>query len=347
MSDEIAPMAAVPLARSLRTPLLAGLAVFVLAAAATAAWLWWREASRFVSTDNAYVAADVASVMAQTSGTISEVRVEDTQRVTQGEVLVVVDAADARLQLEQAQAELARVEQRVRQYVEDSKTAAAQVGYAQAVVNQAAADLARRRRLLGSGFVSTQDLSNFQSGYDTAVASLAVARSHYESQRSLISGGDANRHPEVLAARSAVASAQLALARTVVRAPIGGVVIQKRVTLGQRLQAGAPLLSVVPLEHAYVVANYKEGQLERVRPGQNALLSADLYGSNVTYHGHVAGLSGGTGAAFAVIPAQNATGSWIKVVQRVPVRIDLDAAELRQHPLRVGLSMQVKIDIRN
>jgi len=274
------------------------------------------------------------------------VRVEDTQPVRQGDVLVVIDAADARLQLASAEAEYARVQRHVRQYFDESTAAAAQVSYAQAVVNQAGADLERRRRLLGSGFVSAQDLSNFQAGYDTALASLAVARSHYEAQLAQTSHSDTQTHPEVLAARAALAAAQLALARTTVRAPIDGVVIQKHVSLGQRLQVGAPLLSIVPLERAFVVANFKEGQLERVRPGQTAELSADIYGSQVLYHGEVSGLSGGTGAAFAVIPAQNATGSWIKVVQRVPVRINLVGAELLAHPLRVGLSMHVRIDIR-
>jgi membrane fusion protein (multidrug efflux system) len=261
-------------------------------------------------------------------------------------VLVLFDAADARIVVAQAQAEYARVLSHVQQYFEENKTAAAQVTYAQAVLDQASADLARRTRLSGSGAISPQDLSNAQAAFNTATAALNVARRQQDAQQALTGRGDVANHPEVMAARAAVDSAQLALERTVVRAPIDGTVIQKRVALGQRLQSGAAMLSLVPLDRVYVVANYKESQLERVHIGQPVTLSSDLYGSAVSYHGQVVGLSGGTGSAFSIIPAQNATGSWIKVVQRLPVRIDLDPAELRAHPLRVGLSMHTRIDVR-
>lgn len=325
-----------------RVRLLLGLALVVLVLGAAAAW-WWRESSRYVSTDNAYVAADVANVMAQTSGTVAEVRVVDMQTVHRGDVLATFDDADARIAVAQAEAEFARVRRHVRQYFDEDKTAAAQVKYAESVLNQARTELARRNRLSGSGAISAQELSNAQATYDTAVAALAVARRQQNSQAALTDSSDVASHPEVMAAKAALDAARLALERTTVLAPIDGTVVQKRVALGQRLQVGAPLLNLVPLEHVYVVANYKEGQLEQVQPGLAATLTADLYGGDVRYHGRVVALSGGTGSAFAVIPAQNATGSWIKVVQRLPVRIDLDPAELRAHPLRVGLSMHAQI----
>jgi membrane fusion protein (multidrug efflux system) len=321
-----------------------GLLVVILGGGA-AAW-WFIESSAFVTTDNAYVVADVANVMAQTAGTVKEVHASETQMVHRGEVLVLLDDADARIALAQAQAEYARVQRRVRQYFEDDKAGAAQVAYQEALLKQASTDLERRRNLARSGAVSAQDLSNAQAAYDTAVAALNAARSRYESQLAMTAKSDPDTHPEVLGARAALDAARLALERTVIRAPIDGTVVQRRVALGQRLQSGAPLMTLVPLLELYVLANYKEVQLQDVRPGQRATLTADLYGRNVVYHGRVAGLGGGTGSAFAVIPAQNATGSWIKVVQRLPVRIELDRAELLAHPLRVGLSMHSSIDLR-
>ncbi|MFO1426226.1 MAG: HlyD family efflux transporter periplasmic adaptor subunit [Steroidobacteraceae bacterium] len=213
------------------------------------------------------------------------------------------------------------------------------------MLGQAEDDLRRRSDLSRSGAVSAQDLSTAQSARATADAALQAARSRYDSQLALTSRSRPDELPEVLAARAAVDAARLALERTAIRAPIDGTVVQKRVSLGQRLAVGAPVLSLVPSDRMFVFANFKEVQLRRVQPGQKATLTADLYGDAVVYHGRVAGLAGGTGSAFAVIPAQNATGSWIKVVQRLPVRIDLEPAELTAHPLRVGLSMNVRVEL--
>ena len=331
--------------RALRVSLFIVFAIVLALLVGMAGYWWLQVASNYVSTNNAYVDANMANVMSQTSGTIAEVRAEDTQVVMRGDVVVVIDPADARLVLSQAEADYASTVRKVRQYFENNKAAAAQVTLAKAVLNQSEIDLARRRRLEASGSVSEEDLSNAQASYNTALAALGVAQGQYEAQVALTVDSDVDTHPEVLRARTVLDTAQLALDRTIVRAPIDGVVIEKRVALGQRVPVGASMMRLVPLDEVYVNANFKEGQLTRVQLGQTATLTSDLYGKDVVYHGRIVGLSGGTGAAFALIPAQNATGSWIKVVQRLPVRIALDAEELLEHPLRVGLSMRVKIDI--
>jgi membrane fusion protein (multidrug efflux system) len=198
--------------------------------------------------------------------------------------------------------------------------------------------------LAKEGVIAEEQLTTFRNTYETARASLAAARQTEAAQQALIDGSDVEHNPEVVAAKVALDDAKLNLSRTVIRAPFDGVVAQKAAQIGERVQVGQSLMSVVPVDRVYVDANFKEGQLTRVHRGQPVTLTSDLYGSGVVFHGHVAGLSGGTGSAFAVIPAQNATGNWIKVVQRLPVRIALDGQELAQHPLRVGLSMTATID---
>lgn len=201
--------------------------------------------------------------------------------------------------------------------------------------------------------MSADELTAAENRLRNATAALAAARAQRGAaegsravNKALISGVSLETNPEVAAARAQLAQARLNLQRTVIRAPIDGVIAKRAVQVGQRVQVGAPLMTVVPVDQAYVNANFKEGQLARVQIGQPVELTSDLYGSSVKYRGRVAGLAGGTGSAFSLIPAQNATGNWIKVVQRLPVRIELDAAELRAHPLRVGLSMKATIDTR-
>jgi len=347
--------------------------VVVVAAAATAYWTLY--ASHFVSTDNAYAAVEVAQVTPAIGGTIAEVKVKDTQAVKQGDVLVTIDPTDARLALAQAEAELGRAVRRVRAYVAndgglaaqvsaraaEEKRAEAQLSAAQADFERAQIDLKRRQALLASGSVSGDELTRAQNAHAAAQANLAAAKAAIvqaganraaaqgarEANAALIDQASGDSNPEILLARAKRDQAQVDLERTVIRAPMDGVVAKRQVQLGQRVSAGAPLLSVVPVQDIYVNANFKEGQLQKVRPGQSATLTADLYGSSVTYHGVVEGLAGGSGSAFAAIPAQNATGNWIKVVQRLPLRIRLDAEELAAHPLKVGLSMTVKIDTRS
>jgi len=329
-------------------------------------------ASHHVDTDNAYVQADTAEITPLVSAAILTTPSGDTQPVKKGDVLVTLDPTDARIALAQAQANLAQAERRVQGYfatndAQAANTAArnADVTRAQATVESARADfdraktdLTRRQNLAASGAVSGDELTAAQNRFDQAKAALASAEAGVAQARAnvtaavgqqrvaaaVVAGTTVGDNPEVAAARARVDAAQLDLDRTVIRSPIDGVVAKNTTEVGQHVQVGSPLMSIVPIQAAYVDANFKEVQLKNVRIGQPATLTSDLYGDGVKFHGRVVGVAGGTGAAFAVIPAQNATGNWIKVVQRLPVRIALDPAELAKHPLRVGLSMKADID---
>src|SRR6185312_1766877 len=332
-------------------------------------------ATRYVSTDNAYTGAETAQVTPAIGGIVREVRVTDTQAVKQGDVVVMIDDTDARLALDQAEAELGRAVRRVRGYVandqslaaqiaarsSDEKRAAAQVESAIADYDRAELDLMRRQALVTSGSVSGDELTKARNAFETAKANLAAAYAQAAQSRAnrtaaigsreanavLIANATEETNPEVALARAKRDQARVNLERTAIRAPVDGVVARRSVQVGQQVQAGAALLSVVPLSQVHVDANLKEGQLDKVRIGQRVEVHSDLYGKKVKYHGVVSGLSGGTGSTFATIPAQNATGNWIKVVQRVPVRIHLDADELAARPLQVGLSMNATIDTRS
>jgi len=355
-----------------RRKLLFRLAGAVGAAALAAGAYWLFYASHYVSTDNAYAAVETAQVTPEIGGTIREVRVTDTQTVKKGDVLIVIDPTDARLALAQAEAELGRAIRRVKGYVAtdgglaaqiaareaEEKRAAAQLASAEADFERARIDLQRREALSASGSVSGEELTRAQNAFAAAQANLTAGRAGAEQAKAnraaaigskeanavLITDATVDTNPEVALARAKRDQAAIDLERTVIRSPVDGVVAKRQVQLGQRVQAGTPLLAVVPVHDMHVDANFKEVQLENVRIGQPVTLKADIYGGSVTYHGTVEGFSGGSGAAFSAIPAQNATGNWIKVVQRLPVRIKLDPAELQANPLKVGLSMTVKID---
>lgn len=357
-----------------RNKLLLALGGVVGTAAVVTAAYWYLYGSHFVSTDNAYAAVEIAQVTPSVGGTISEVRVTDTQSVRKGDVLVVIDPTDAKLALAQAEADLGSAIRRVRGYVAndsglaaqiaaraaDERRAAAQLASAEADFERAKIDLQRREALSTSGSVSGDELTRAQNAFAAAEANLTVAQASTaqakanrdaaigskDANAALIANSTEETNPEVALARARRDQAAVDLERTVIRAPLDGVVAKRQVQLGQRVQAGTPLLAVVPVHEMHVDANFKEVQLENVRAGQPVTLTADIYGSSVTYKGTVEGFSGGSGAAFAAIPAQNATGNWIKVVQRVPVRIKLDAEQLAANPLRVGLSMTARIDTR-
>jgi membrane fusion protein, multidrug efflux system len=301
--------------RRKRSILFSLLALTVAAAGGGYSTYWKQVGSRYVSTDDAYTAAEVAVVTAEIDGPVAAVNVIDSQQVKRGDVLVLIDDTDTRLALRQAEADLAR--------------ARAQVTAATADLERSGIDLQRREALVASGSVSGDELTKVINGASNAHASLNVARA------------------AVALSQAHVEKAQVDLGRTVIRSPIDGVIARRQVQLGQRVQPSAPLLSVVPVSEMYVDANFKEVQLKLVRPGQKVELVSDLYGHKIAFHGVVEGFNGGTGAAFALIPAQNATGNWIKVVQRLPVRIRLNADELAAHPLRVGLSMDAKVDLRS
>ena len=330
-------------------------------------------ASHYVSTDNAYVGTDTAQVNALVAGPVAKVLVSETQAVKTGDVLLTIDDADARIIVAQAQAALALAQRHVEGYYAsdqalegqlgarqaDVERASAQIASAQSGLDNAKTELTRRQNLAATGAVSQEELTTAQNAYtqaqaalntaianrDGAVAAVRAAGGQRATNATQFAGVSAGENPEILAAQAKLDAAELALSRTIVRAPTDGIVAKKAVQVGQQVALGTPLMTVVPTSRAYVDANFKEVQLKKVVPGQKVELHSDLYGDSVTYHGTVRGISGGTGSAFSLIPAQNASGNWIKVVQRLPVRIDLDPKEVAAHPLRVGLSMTAKINI--
>jgi len=329
--------------------------------------------SKHAVTDNAYVGADVAQVTSQLAAPVSAVLVEDTQQVRRGDVLVRLDDTDAKIAVANAEANLATAIRKVQGLhatdsgldaqiaarAADQGKAAAAVAAAQADVAKAQIDLQRRQSVASTGAVSQDELTTVRTAYSNATAALRAAQAAQaqaaaareaavgdrNANRALIANATVDNNPEVLAARATLAQAQVDLERTIIRAPIDGVVSRRQVQVGQRVQPGAMLMTVVPVQAAYVDANFKEVELKKVMPGQPVRLTSDLYGDDVVFHGKVTGFSGGTGAAFALVPAQNATGNWIKVVQRLPTRIALDPRELAAHPLRVGLSMNVDVNV--
>jgi len=326
-----------------------------------------------VSTDNAYVSADSAQVTPLVSAAVLDVPVVNTQVVRKGQILLQLDDSDAKLAVAKAQADYLKARRQFAQTAANSGSLAAQVNAREADIGQARAqlasaeanfgkariDLSRRQELASSGAVSGEELTVARNAFSTAQANLALARAavtqasattgaareSLAANQALIAGSTIDNSPDVAAAKARLDQALLDLQRTTIIAPIDGVVTNRQVQVGQRISAGSPVVTIVPVNSVYVDANFKEGQLKKVRPGQAVELISDLYGKKVVYHGRVTGFSGGTGSAFALIPAQNATGNWIKVVQRLPVRIQLSQKELAAHPLRVGLSMQATIDV--
>lgn len=335
---------------------------------------WYLVVARnHVSTDNAYVNAQMAQITPLVEGSAIAVLVAETQEVKAGDVLVRLDQADAKIAVAQAEADLAAARRRFRQTAATSSALAAQVDAsragllqararlqsAQAEFDKARIDLQRREAVAASGAVSGEELTRAKQAYAAASAALDAARGgiteiaaarraaqgQLAANDALVRGSSVETDPAVRAARARLDAALLDLARTEIRAPVAGIVSRLQVQIGQRLNLGQTIMTIVPIETLYVDANFKESQLGRVRVGMPVELTSDLYGGDVVYRGTVAGLAGGTGAAMAVIPAQNATGNWIKTVQRLPVRIALDPAQLRRHPLRVGLSMEAVIDV--
>jgi membrane fusion protein (multidrug efflux system) len=349
------------------------LAALVAAKVVIGAGWWLLSDGDHVATDNAYVNADSAQVTALVSGPVRSVEVVNTQVVRRGQILFRLDDSDARLALTKAEADYLKARKQFGQISATSGSLEAQVGARDADIGQAQAqlasaganldkarvDLRRRSELVDSGAVSKDELTVAQNAYATAQANVAqaraavsqasasrgAARESWAANEALIAGTSVDTSPDVAAAKARLDQARLDLERTIIRAPIDGVVTNRQIQVGQRVAAGNAVMTIVPVASAYVDANFKEGQLARVRPGQPVELKSDLYGGDVVYHGRVVGFSGGTGSAFALIPAQNATGNWIKVVQRVPVRIALDPKELVVRPLRVGLSMEAEIDV--
>jgi len=329
-----------------KTALTVIVALFVLGLVGWGAWYWlvgrWSE-----STDDAYVGGNVVQITPQAPGTVVAVRADDTDFVKAGQELVRLDRIDAKVALEQAEAQLARTVRQVRTYYAADAQLVANVAQRESDLAKARQDLVRREAAAPSGAVSREEIDHARDAIASAQAALDAAREQLKVNQALTDGTSVAEHPDVKAAAAKVHEAFIAYARTTIVAPLAGYVAKRSVQVGQRVQAGTPLMAVIPLEQVWVDANFKEGQLADVRVGQPATVSADLYGGRVTYKGKVAGFGAGTGAAFALLPPQNATGNWIKVVQRVPVRIALDAEQLAQHPLQVGLSMRVDVDTRD
>jgi len=306
---------------------------------------WWALVLRFdQSTDDAYVAGNVVHITSQVAGTVVKIAADDTQFVKAGTTLVQLDSADARIALEQAEARLAKAVRDVRGLFATTAQLKANVDLRNTDVARFAEDLDRRERLARSGAVSGEELQHARDALASAKAALAAAEQELAANQARIDRTTVDNHPDVLAAAAQVHDAYLQLARTELPAPVSGYVAKRAVQLGQRVAPGAPLMAIVALDDVWVDANFKEPQLANLRVGQPVTLRADLYGRKVRYHGSVAGFGAGTGSAFSLLPAQNATGNWIKIVQRVPVRIALDPQELALHPLQVGLSMQVDVD---
>ncbi|MDY6468969.1 HlyD family efflux transporter periplasmic adaptor subunit [Acinetobacter faecalis] len=337
--------------------------------------IWKFVFNNTVTTDNAYVGAETASITSMVTGQVAEVFTSDTKQVKKGDLLVQIDPRDAEIAVAQAQAELLKAQRQFKQtqanssslssqiYVSSDaiQSAAAQVAKAKADLVKAQDDYNRRVQLSSSGAISKEELSTSKASVNTAKAAFDVAQaglaqakssqkaaqSNLEANEALIRGANEQSTPDVLVAQAKLKQALLDLERTQIKAPLDGVVTRRNIQVGQRVSPGTSLMMIVPENQLYVDANFKESQLEKVRAGQKVTLTSDLYGNSVEYTGTIVGFSGGTGAAFALIPAQNATGNWIKVVQRLPVRIQLDSKELEKHPLRVGLSMEAKVDLKS
>lgn len=327
-----------------RRRLLGLLALALLVALAAWAAFRFLTAAPEEETDDAYVAGDVISVTARDPGTVVAVRADNTQTVRAGQPLVDLDPATADVNLAAAAAELARAVRATRASFTAVGGAGSEVAQAQVQLSAARNDLARRQGAAAQGAVSGEELAHAADQVRVAAAALAVAQSRETQARSAVSGTEVGTNPAVLSAIAAYRRAAIARSHMRVVAPVDGVVAQRTVQLGQQVQAGAPLMAVAALGRAWVDANFRETQLRDLRVGQPATVTADAYGKGVVYHGRVEGVSAGSGNAFALLPPQNASGNWIKIVQRVPVRIRLDPRELRARPLRIGLSVTARVD---
>jgi membrane fusion protein (multidrug efflux system) len=324
------------------------LLVIVILIAAIAYGLYYFLVARFhEDTDDAYVNGNVVQITPQVTGTVVAVNADDTQTVKTGDPLVVLDPADARVALEQAEANLAQTVRQVRGLFADDNQYQAQVAQRQSDLSRAQDDLKRRLTVAQTGAVSQEEISHARDAVKSAQAAVEAAQQQLASNRALTANTTIANHPNVQASAAKVRDAYLNNARNTLPAPVTGYVAKRSVQVGQRVSPGTPLMAIVPLGAVWVDANFKEVQLKHMRIGQPVELTADVYGSSVVYHGKVVGFSAGTGSAFSLLPAQNATGNWIKVVQRLPVRIALDPKELEQHPLRIGLSMQADVTIKD
>ena len=308
---------------------------------------WFLYARHFESTDDAYVDGDVVQITSEVPGTVIGLHADDTQYVARDQLLLKLDPADAEVAVRVAEANLGRTVRAVRALFDQAGQLRDDILYREVVLRRAERDYERRTGLLLDGAVSREELQHTREDMTEVRARLAAAREQLDETEASIDGTSIATNPEVLAAAAKVRDAWLELRRTRITSPVTGVIARRSVQVGQRVAAGTPLMGVVPLNALWVNANFKEVQLRDMRVGQPVTLSADVYGGAVTYHGKVVGVAAGTGSAFALLPAQNASGNWIKIVQRLPVRVQLDPGELRAHPLRIGESVTATVDIRD
>jgi len=352
MTTEINPQATTPAAPPApkngkrRRALLVLAAVVVVAGAAWLAY-YLLVARWHQDTDDAYVQGNVVSIVPQTTGTVIAIDADDGMRVEAGQPLVQLDPDDARVAYDQAVANLAGTVRQVRGLYSSVDAGQADLKARQVAVAQARADVKRREGLVASGAVSREELAHAHDMLAAAEAALSASRGQLARSTALIDATTLQQQPQVQVAASQLRQAWLNLQRTSIVAPVSGYIAQRQVQLGQRVQPGVTLMTIVPIEQMWVEANFKETQLTKMRIGQPVEVHSDLYGGDVTYEGRIASLGMGTGSAFSLLPAQNASGNWIKIVQRVPVRIELDPEQLAAHPLRLGLSMSVDVSIRD
>ncbi|XVN19283.1 efflux RND transporter periplasmic adaptor subunit [Pseudomonas corrugata] len=322
--------------------------VVIVILAGLGVWAWHELYGRWSeSTDDAYVNGNVVDITPQVSGTVVSIGADDGDLVREGQVLVQFDPNDAEVGLQSAQANLARTVRQVRGLYSNVDGMRAQVNAQEAEVQKAQENYNRRKSLAAGGAISKEELSHARDDLTSAQNALANARQQLKTSSALVDDTVVSSHPDVQAAAAQLRQAYLADARSTLIAPVTGYVAKRTVQLGQRVQPGTALMAVIPLDQLWIDANFKETQLRDMRIGQPVEIETDLYGSDVKYSGTIDSLGAGTGSAFALLPAQNATGNWIKIVQRVPVRIHVNAQELAKHPLRVGLSTEVSVNLRD
>ncbi len=329
-------------------PRILGLSLLALAViGGLAGWAsyWFLIGQHHVTTDDAYVNGDVVEITSEVPGTVVALHVDNTQKVAAGDALLALDPADARIAVAAAEADLALAIRQVRSLGAQAEQLRAQIASNQTTLERAQSDYKRRQTLVDAGGVSMEELSHARDNIQQLSATVDAARAAYKATESQIAGTTIATHPTVRAAAARLRSAELALRRSAITAPIAGVIAKRSVEIGQHIDPGTPLMSIIPLEDLWIEANFKEVQITNIRPGQPVAVHVDVYGSSQLYHGRVAGVAAGSGGTFALLPPQNATGNWIKIVQRVPVRILLDPAEVKAHPLRLGLSSVIDVDI--
>ncbi|MBY0577534.1 MAG: efflux RND transporter periplasmic adaptor subunit [Burkholderiales bacterium] len=327
-----------------RKHMLLGLGSLLLIAGIAYSIYWFSRGQFFQATDDAYVSGNLVQLMPQVSGNVVSIHAQDTELVKAGQVLVKLDGTDAKLALRTAENDLAETVRSVKQRFETANELQATVNEKQVELDKAKEDLMRRQKLISDHAVSSEELQHAKDNAVIAQSSLDSAKHRFEAARSAVANTTLDAHPSVLKAEARLREAWLGVQRTTIEAPTTGYIAKRSVQIGQHVSPGSSLMVIIPLNEIWVDANFKEDQLRHTRIGQSVILTSDLYGSKVEFHGKVAGLGAGTGSVFSLLPPQNATGNWIKVIQRLPVRITLDANEIAQHPLRIGLSMVATVD---